>query len=89
MIDVGGKSAHASPIQLKKGNQTYRKRVKVEIMNEYKQLHNLTVFELQELSPMSLQEWYRWIQVVNSIKEQRCGKIQKEDVIREEAPMYL
>ena len=59
MIDVGEKSAHASPIQLKKGNQTYRKRVKVDIMNEYKQLHNLTVFGLQELSPMSLQEWYR------------------------------
>ena len=47
----------------------------VALLNRYKRLHNLTVFEPQDPELMSRQEQYRALQAIHIIKERQYGKI--------------
>ena len=45
------------------------------MLNEYKNLHNLTIFGPQYPAIMSWQKWYRSLQAVNIIKDKRYSNI--------------
>ena len=68
-------SQHIFHLDEKKGIKKSEKRVVVDLLNKYKRLHNLTVFEPPDPALMSRQEQYRAIQAINIIKERQYGNI--------------